>query len=36
MATLPANFPMVFKCTPGQKVAGVTGTTATLSVTELS
>ena len=33
---LPANVPMVFVCTPGQKVAGVTATTATLSVTELS
>jgi len=33
---LPANFPMVFICTPGQKVAGVTASTATLSVTELS
>lgn len=33
---LPANFPMIFICTPGQKVAGVTASTATLSVTELS
>jgi hypothetical protein len=33
---LPANFPQVFTCTPGQKVAGVTASTATLSVTELS
>jgi hypothetical protein len=33
---LPANFPMTFICTPGQKVAGVTASTATLSVTELS
>jgi hypothetical protein len=33
---LPANFPMVFICTPGQKVAGNTASTATLSVTELS
>lgn len=33
---LPANFPMVFICTPGQKVAAVTASTATLSVTELS
>lgn len=33
---LPANVPMVFTVTPGQKVAGVTATTATLSVTELS
>ena len=32
---LPANFPMIFLCTPGQKVAGVTASTATLSVTEL-
>jgi hypothetical protein len=33
---LPANFPMVFTCTPGQKVAAVTASSATLSVTELS
>jgi hypothetical protein len=33
---LPANFPMIFVCTPGQKVAGITASTATLSVTELS
>jgi hypothetical protein len=33
---LPASFPMAFICTPGQKVAGVTASTATLSVTELS
>lgn len=33
---LPANFPMVFTVTPGQKVAGITASTATLSVTELS
>jgi hypothetical protein len=33
---LPANFPMVFTVTPGQKVAGVTASTATLNVTELS
>ena len=34
---LPANFPMVFACTPGQKVAAILGTgTGTLSVTELS
>ncbi|MCP1865258.1 hypothetical protein ABIF65_009428 [Bradyrhizobium japonicum] len=33
---LPANFPMAFTCTPGQKVAGVTASTATLSVTETS
>lgn len=33
---LPPNFPMIFLCTPGQKVAGVTASTATLSVTELS
>ncbi len=33
---LPANFPMVFVCNPGQKVAGVTASSATLSVTELS
>lgn len=33
---LPANFPMIFTVTPGQKVAGVTASTATLSVTELS
>ncbi|MET4721677.1 hypothetical protein ABIF63_005783 [Bradyrhizobium japonicum] len=33
---LPANFPMPFTCTPGQKVAGVTASTATLSVTEMS
>jgi hypothetical protein len=34
---LPANFPMTFVCTPGQKVAGIVGTgSATLSVTELS
>lgn len=33
---LPANFPMVFICSPGQKVAAVTASTATLSVTELS
>ena len=32
---LPANFPLVFTCTPGQKVAGVTASSATLSVTEL-
>lgn len=32
---LPANFPIPFICTPGQKVAGVTASTATLSVTEL-
>ena len=28
--------PMAFICSPGQKVAGVTATTATLSVSELS
>ncbi|MCS3480271.1 hypothetical protein M2212_007117 [Bradyrhizobium elkanii] len=33
---LPAKVPMVFICTPGQQVAGVTASTATLSVTELS
>lgn len=33
---LPANFPVIFICTPGQKVAGITASTATLSVTELS
>jgi hypothetical protein len=33
---LPANFPLVFICTPGMKVAGITASTATLSVTELS
>jgi hypothetical protein len=33
---LPANFPMVFIVSPGQKVAGITASTATLSVTELS
>lgn len=33
---LPANFPMMFTCTPGQKVAAITAATATLSVTELS
>jgi hypothetical protein len=33
---LPANVPMIFTCTPGQKVAAVTASTATLSVTELS
>jgi hypothetical protein len=33
---LPANFPMTFVCTPGQKVAGLTASSATLSVTELS
>jgi len=33
---LPPNFPMVFVCNPGQKVAGVTASSATLSVTELS
>lgn len=33
---LPANFPMLFTCTPGQKVAGVTASTATLSVTEMT
>ena len=32
---LPANMPMVFTVSPGQKVAGVTASTATLSVTEL-
>jgi hypothetical protein len=33
---LPANWPMIFACTPGQKVAAVTASSATLSVTELS
>jgi len=33
---IPPNFPMVFVCNPGQKVAGVTASSATLSVTELS
>lgn len=33
---LPAKVPMIFICTPGQQVAGVTASTATLSVTELS
>jgi hypothetical protein len=33
---IPANWPMEFTCTPGQKVAGITTSTATLSVTELS
>lgn len=33
---LPAKVPMVFTCTPGQKAAGVTASTGTLSVTELS
>ncbi|MGX1362581.1 hypothetical protein [Bradyrhizobium sp. 8-10B] len=33
---LPANFPLIFTCTPGQKVAAITASTATLSVTELS
>jgi hypothetical protein len=35
---LPVNFPMVFICTPGEKVAVIGGTSAvgTLSVTELS
>lgn len=33
---LPANVPWVFTCTPGQKVAAITASTATLSVTELS
>lgn len=32
---LPSNVPMIFQCTPGQKVAAVTATTAVLSVTEL-
>jgi hypothetical protein len=34
---LPANTPMIFICTPGQKVAAILGTgTGNLSVTELS
>ena len=33
---LPANFPMVFACNPGQNAAGVTASSATLSVTDLS
>ena len=33
---LPANVPLTFICTPGQKVAAITASTATLSVTELS
>src|SRR5512146_939739 len=34
---LPANWPMIFVCTPGQKVAAILGTgTGNLSVTELS
>lgn len=33
---LPANFPLLFTVSPGQKVAAVTATTATLSVTEMS
>lgn len=33
---LPAKIPMVFIVTPGQQVAGVTASTATLSVTELT
>lgn len=33
---LPANVPMIFTCTPGQAVAAVTASTATLSITELS
>jgi len=34
---LPANVPMIFICTPGQKVAAILGTgTGNLSVTELS
>lgn len=34
---LPANTPMIFICTPGQKAAAILGTgTGNLSVTELS
>jgi hypothetical protein len=35
---LPVNFPMIFTCTPGQKIAVIGGTSAagSLSVTELS
>ncbi len=33
---LPANVPMIFVCTPGQKASGITASTGTLSVTELS
>jgi hypothetical protein len=34
---LPANVPMFFICTPGQKVAAILGTgTGNLSITELS
>lgn len=33
---LAPNFPLVFTVNPGQKVAAVTASTATLSVTELS
>jgi hypothetical protein len=32
---LPANVPLIFQCSPGQKVAAITASTATLSVTEL-
>ncbi len=37
-ALVPVNFPMIFACTPGQKVACVSNdtTTGSLSVTELS
>jgi hypothetical protein len=35
---LPVNFPMIFACTPGQKVAAISNdsSTGSLSVTELS
>ncbi|MCC8961721.1 hypothetical protein H8A95_05145 [Bradyrhizobium sp. Pear76] len=32
---LPANFPLALICSPGQKVAAITASTATLSVTEI-
>jgi hypothetical protein len=33
---LPANTPMYFTCSPGQKVAAITASSATLSVTEMT